>query len=299
MNSLLAGITLILTLCHFTVGMEPTDGIPPLPPIRQLREDSEDWNYKNPNDWVKSFDKCAGREQSPIDLRVATAIRNHFPEFKFHGYEVLLRMEIRNNGHSVELKPALSEATTFLPYITGGGLNNAYIFHSLHFHWSDNSARGSEHTINSVYFPAELHVIHYNHKYGSFENAAQNSDGFAILAILIELERQSNPIFRHIVSQLGKIKMKKQKALLTSPIILSDILPDNTKDFYRYHGSLTTPNCEETVIWTVFTTPIAVSETQLNAFRFKVYDSDDERMVMNWRPLQWSNNRKIYLNKHI
>lgn len=68
------------------------------------------------------------------------------------------------------------------------------------------------------------------------------------------------------MSQLGEIKMKKQKALLTSPIVLSDLLPDNTKDFYRYHGSLTTPTCEETVIWTVFTTPIAVSETQVEYF---------------------------------
>jgi len=34
---------------------------------------------------------------------------------------------------------------------------------------------------------------------------------------------------------------------------------DRTK-YYRYQGSLTTPNCNEAVIWTVFKDPIKVSQ---------------------------------------
>ena len=36
-------------------------------------------------------------------------------------------------------------------------------------------------------FPAELHIIHYNQKYGDFETASEFADGLAVLAIMIEV----------------------------------------------------------------------------------------------------------------
>lgn len=45
---------------------------------------------------------------------------------------------------------------------------------------------------------------------------------------------------------------------------LQNLLPQsNLRSFYRYNGSLTTPGCNEVVVWTVFTQPIYVSETQV------------------------------------
>lgn len=46
---------------------------------------------------------------------------------------------------------------------------------------------------------------------------------------------------------------------------LSDLLPTNTAKFYRYPGSLTTPHCDESVMWTVFSDPIKVSSAQVNS----------------------------------
>jgi len=34
--------------------------------------------------------------------------------------------------------------------------------------------------------------------------------------------------------------------------------------YYRYFGGLTTPGCQEIVVWTVFTKPIGISADQVN-----------------------------------
>ena len=45
---------------------------------------------------------------------------------------------------------------------------------------------------------------------------------------------------------------------------LSALLPGDMDTFYRYAGSLTTPPCSESVVWTVFPSPIPISEQQVS-----------------------------------
>ena len=50
---------------------------------------------------------------------------------------------------------------------------------------------------------------------------------------------------------------------VTEEFNLADIIADGLGDYYRYHGSLTTPPCYESVIWTVFENPIPISSRQV------------------------------------
>ena len=151
------------------------------------------------------------------------------------------------------------------PTIRDGGFNDTiYVFKQLHFHWGVADNNGSEHRIDNKQYSAEMHMVHYNAKYGNFSEAAKHSDGLAVLAILIEPEVLGNVAFRHIerfqqIMHPDGLPVSK----LADPIELEDLLPDNTNSFYRYQGSLTTPGCMESVAWTVFDHPIGLSEKQV------------------------------------
>uniref|UniRef100_A0A3Q2X0Y4 Carbonic anhydrase 4-like n=1 Tax=Haplochromis burtoni TaxID=8153 RepID=A0A3Q2X0Y4_HAPBU len=70
---------------------------------------------------------------------------------------------------------------------------------------------------------------------------------------------------------------------------LDDLLVgvDRTK-YYRYLGSLTTPACQEAVVWTVFKEPIKVSKDLIDLFSTTLHfnDSSSPIMINVYRSLQ-------------
>ena len=53
-------------------------------------------------------------------------------------------------------------------------------------------------------------------------------------------------------------------AAIQSKVIPALLLPKDRTTFFRYEGSLTTPGCEESVIWSVLTEKLPVSESQVS-----------------------------------
>jgi len=65
---------------------------------------------------------------------------------------------------------------------------------------------------------------------------------------------------------IGEIPNARQNAY-TKQFKLESLLPEDTTRFFRYGGSLTTPGCNEIVVWTVFRAARPVSGKQMTAFR--------------------------------
>jgi len=72
--------------------------------------------------------------------------------------------------------------------VIGSATNNErYIFGQLHWHWGSRDDVGSEHTIDGLHGPMEMHLVHYNQKYGSFEDAVDKPDGLLVLGVLYKV----------------------------------------------------------------------------------------------------------------
>ncbi|XP_035294886.1 carbonic anhydrase 2 isoform X1 [Cricetulus griseus] len=139
----------------------------------------------------------------------------------------------------------------------------------------------------------QLHLVHWNTKYGDFGKAVQHPDGLAVLGIFLKIGPATKGL-QKVLDALESIKTKGKSAAFTN-FDPRSLLPGNL-DYWTYPGSLTTPPLLECVTWIVLKEPITVSSEQMSQFRklsFNAEGEPEEHMVDNWRPAQPLKNRKI------
>jgi carbonic anhydrase len=85
-------------------------------------------------------------------------------------------------------------------------------------------------------------------------------------------------VWEHIPAQ-GK--ENRLEAIKINP---ADLLPSD-RSFYRFPGSLTTPDCGEVVTWYVMKTPIELSESQIQEYSRHYRDTARPLQPLNGRPV--------------
>ncbi|KAM5273447.1 carbonic anhydrase 4 [Ctenodactylus gundi] len=237
--------------------------------------------------------ECQKTRQSPINIVTRkTRLDPNLKDFSFSGYDKRQRLKVINNGHSVMV--SLDTGAT----ISGGGLAAQYRATQFHLHWSQFFYRGSEHSLDGERFAMELHIVHEKEGTSGSRAEAQNSeDRIAVLAFLVEEGPEMNAGFQPLVEALVQIPSPDMSTTMNESS-LTGLLPkkEKLKHYFRYLGSLTTPSCNETVVWTVFQEPIRLHKSQILEFSQKLYYDKDQKIAMtdNVRPLQWLGQRTVF-----
>ncbi|XP_008275033.1 carbonic anhydrase 12 [Stegastes partitus] len=257
------------------------------------------WTYNGPDGehhWPKHYPYCGGAFQSPIDikpelLRFDPTLR----PIEVQNYDLSPneQLTLGNNGHSVQISLPSKMHISSLPH--------RYTAAQLHFHWGSSSRpAGSEHTVNSRQYAAEMHVVHYNSdKYPNMSMAVDKSDGLAVLGVLIEVG-EFNPAFEQFLRFINGIKYRDQRVQI-SGFNIRALLPARLDEYYRYDGSLTTPPCYPSVLWTVFRNHVTISRKQFLSlatalFSSHAQDSSPVPLNGNYRKPQLPDSRVVLVS---
>ncbi|KAK7938307.1 hypothetical protein WMY93_001633 [Mugilogobius chulae] len=262
------------------------------------------WCYHNTscNDatWATNAPSyCNGSRQSPINIDSTKATLDSnlktFTFTKFDSKTALVKMENTGNTSKTYLWIKLSSDVGSGVTVSGGGLSEAYTVLQFHLHWGNMaSTPGSEHTVDGTRYPMELHIVSIKSSYNQNVTAAlKDSEGVAAFGFLIDVDTSTTgqpASWKTLTTLLSQITQKGQAIdPLSVSVSVDDLVPaNNLKSFYRYLGSLTTPNCEEAVVWTVFKQPVKVSKDLIDLFSttVRVGDASSPYMMNTYRNIQ-------------
>ena len=285
---------------------------------------SDDWGYgPSDGDWddIQGAD-CDGKYQSPIDLidvcddKDNLVTVNSSLKVKLHNYDKPIKAKdvlFKNNGHTAQVKiKGSDDVVDNMPSISGSavGKNSKFQLQQIHFHWNRNGSHaGSEHSLYGHKKAFEMHLVHFNTKYGDFEDAEDHPDGSVVISVLFDYfdcselsnhkncdeNTPENKALASITKKLRDINDADEVASLDDDLDLRGLLPSNTDTFYWYKGSLTTPPCSEHLTWIVFPDVQNISKIQLDSFEHNFRNEDGKILGTTNRDLQPLNNRKLVI----
>lgn len=232
------------------------------------------------------------------------------------GYYNARQWNYQDNHHSIVFSPTeVPEENDSMKMSGTNTFGQEYNFHSFHFHWGNKMMKGgSEHTVNGRHHWAEVHFVHYGSHCGDLgtcislnEDGTQKySDGLAVLGGFIEIDHEMAESDTNdnlmmllqksmMINRSGENKKVMGGGENDGEFALYDLLGAfNLDNYYRYDGSLTTPNCNEAVVWSVMKSTLKVPPRIARRF-LRVSNNEDatERTHDNFRAVQPMHGRKV------
>lgn len=217
------------------------------------------WSYTGeggPERWAQlnpEFAACGkGTRQSPIDIRDGIAVQLDPVLFDYRP----TNFKVIDNGHTVQVNVSPGNSIEVV--------GRRFELVQFHFH------RPSEERINGRQFDMVAHLVH------------KDTEGrLAVVAVLLD-RGSAQPIVQSIWNNLPLEKNEEVPA--RTQIDLTDLLPIE-RSYFTYMGSMTTPPCNEGVLWMVMKQPVGIAPDQIGVFS-RLYP-------MNARPVQASAGRLI------
>lgn len=254
----------IAIVCIALIGLSSVCGAEPVRgPLTADSRDQKKSEYsysgnEGPGHWGEidaAWTDCEGdARQSPIDIEVAKPDASLKP-LALSIHEVPINLV--NNGHTIEQEYEPGSTLSF------GGVD--YELVQFHFHTL------SEHEIEGIRGVMELHAVFKNSKTGNL----------AVIGQLFRIGKENEFLkaFDHNLPE-----HTGDHTTLKKLINIGDVFK-NSRSYFTYQGSLTTPPCSPIVTWIVLKKDISISEEQFHAF--------NHILGNNFRPLQPLNGRTV------
>lgn len=152
-----------------------------------------------------------------------------------------------------------------------------YKLNNVHFHLN------SEHTFNGDDYEdkMEMHLVHELSE-ESKDKDPDNKNQYLVIAIVYNYDDTKDDD-----EFIGKVNFETHNV---NGFDLSHYVSDS-KNFYYYQGSLTTPHCDESVNWIVMDQNYTMSESQYESFKDFIEENYPEGNNRNVQPL---NERTVY-----
>ncbi|MFY7939449.1 MAG: carbonic anhydrase [Burkholderiaceae bacterium] len=217
------------------------------------------WSYigaNGPEAWAElkpEYAACGkGERQSPIDVRDGIKVQLDAVQFHYQAPD----FRVIDDGRTVRVLVAPGSSMEVM--------GRRFELKHLQFH------RPSEVHVNGKAFDMAVHLVH------------QDVDGRSAV-VAVQLERGSaHSVVQAVWNNLPLEKGVEQVA--RAPLDLMALLPADQR-YITFMGSMTTPPCQEGVLWVVMKQPVGISDYQVAVFS-RLYP-------MNARPLQAVNGRMV------
>ncbi|XP_065187819.1 carbonic anhydrase 1-like [Sycon ciliatum] len=267
------------------------------------------WSYISssnigPASWgtLSGFETCGtGTEQSPINIPTASTDYQSYPPLNVTDSSSSAYFHFENNGAAAEADP---EGTTVV-YLTGGPLGSErYRIQNFHIHFGNSTFAASEHAVDGSRTAGELHVVFFKATYPNIADALASGDrdALAVIGMLFDVGSDASLAHPGLTTMLNHFSNLTYPgfSVVQSLDFATLLRPSDLTSFYTYEGSLTTPGCNEQVVWLVLSQVQYVLPASLDALSGLLCTSPTQTPAIpvfgNARPLQSLDVRRIFRN---